>query len=132
VSTGALNSLAVKGGNVESGLRSILGVTQANSSTYNPSYGSGISSELVEAAKHRGLTFWPWTLRNQSDFYSLYSYGTHGLTTDDAHWAQNFPVQAVAAQGATAVNMQTPVALPLTLTTQVGATLNVTSNQMVV
>ncbi len=132
VSTGALNSLAVKGGNVESGLRSILGVTQANSSTYNPSYGGGISSELVEAAKHRGLTFWPWTLRNQSDFYSLYSYGTHGLTTDDAHWAQNFPVQAVAAQGATAVNMQTPVALPLTLTTQLGATLNVTSNQMVV
>ena len=132
VSTGALNSLAVKGGNVESGLRSILSMTQANSSTYNPSYGNGISSEIVEAAKHRGLTFWPWTLRDEDHFYSLYSYGTHGLTTDDAHWARDFPVQAVAAQGARAVNIQQQVALPLTLTTQVGAALNATSNQMVV
>ncbi len=39
------------------------------------------------AAKHRGLTFWPWTYRSQDLFINAYLLGTNGLTTDYNHWA---------------------------------------------
>ena len=51
----------------------------------------------MEAAKHRGITFWPWTYRNQGEFVNYFLLGTNGFTTDYTHWAadwaSNTPVQ---------------------------------------
>ena len=101
------------------GVRVVLGATQANNSTFNPSYG-GLSRATMEAAKHRGTTFWPWTLNTQADFYKFYSWGTHGLTTDYAKWASDFPVEITPAAVPAKLDLNTPVLLDVKLTTQVG------------
>lgn len=130
ISTGFLNS-NVDTGDVGVSLRNILNATQLYSSTYNPSYGSGLTQATMEAAKHRGITFWPWTVNNQSDFHRLYSYGTHGITTDYAHWAKDFPVAiSAAAEGTAAVGAAFSV--PVTLTSQIGAASSGTGNPLVV
>ncbi len=106
-------------GNVLNDVRVVLGATQANNSTFNPSYG-GLSRATMEAAKHRGTTFWPWTLNTQADFYKFYSWGTHGLTTDYAKWASDFPVEITPAAVPAKLDLNTPVLLDVKLTTQVG------------
>ena len=130
ISTGFLNS-NVDTGDVGVSLRNILNATQLYSSTYNPSYGSGPTQATMEAAKHRGTTFWPWTVNNQSDFHRLYSYGTHGITTDYAHWAKDFPVAIAATTSATAA-VGVAFSVPVALTSQIGAASAATSNPLVV
>lgn len=130
ISTGFLNS-NVDTGDVGVSLRNILNATQLYSSTYNPSYGSGLTQATMEAAKHRGITFWPWTVNNQSDFHRLYSYGTHGITTDYAHWAKDFPVAISAAAAGTAA-VGAAFSVPVALTSQIGAASVGTSNPLVV
>lgn len=124
ITNGYLNSFA-GGSDPLLDLRTILNATQQNSSTFNPSY-TGLSAAAMEAGKHRGITFWPWTLNNESEFYRFYSYGTHGLTTDYAWWARDFPVALSAATTGTATVGQ-PLSLPVTLSTQVGQTLSPTN-----
>lgn len=130
ISTGFLNS-NVDTGDVGVSLRNILNATQLYSSTYNPSYGSGLTQATMEAAKHRGITFWPWTVNNQSDFHRLYSYGTHGITTDYAHWAKDFPVAISAAAAGTAA-VGAAFSVPVALTSQIGAASSATGNPLVV
>ena len=49
--------------------------------TYNPvNYMFG--KEVVKAARHRGLTVWPWTYTNPASFAADYLDGMSGLTTD--------------------------------------------------
>jgi glycerophosphoryl diester phosphodiesterase len=72
--------------NVNPSLRSTLNVVQKLNSTFNTSY-DGLGVNFMEAAKHRGLTFWPWTYRSQDLFINAYLLGTNGLTTDYNHWA---------------------------------------------
>lgn len=124
ISNGFLNSFA-GGSDPLLDLRTILNGTQQNSATFNPSY-TGLSAAAMEAGKHRGITFWPWTLNNESEFYRFYSYGTNGLTTDYAWWARDFPVALSAAATGTATVGQ-PLSLPITLSTQVGQTLSPTA-----
>lgn len=130
ISNGFLNSTA---DNADLGvsLRNILNATQLYSSTYNPSYANGPKQATMEAAKHRGITFWPWTVNNQNDFHRFYSYGTHGITTDHAYWAKDFPV-AIASAATVNASAQSALGVPVSLTTQVGATSDVISNQVVV
>lgn len=126
---GYLNSNA-DSTNVLDSLRRVLEATQANGSTYNPSYG-GLKRETMEAAKHRGTTFWPWTLNNENDFYKFYSWGTHGLTTDYAKWATNFPVEIEATGVPAPVALNQPVALNVRLTTQGKAVSTAAANELV-
>ncbi len=129
ISTGFLNS-AADAGDVGINLRNILNGTQLYSSTYNPSFG-GLTQATMEAAKHRGTTFWPWTINNENDFYRFYSYGTHGITTDHAYWAKDFPV-AITTDANGSATVGSPFAAAVALTSQVGAASTATSNQMVV
>jgi glycerophosphoryl diester phosphodiesterase len=110
--------------------RNILNQTQTYSSTFNPSY-AGLTASMMEVAKHRGVTFWPWTFSNRADFIKYYSYGTHGLTTDDARWASDFVVRIASARTATAAVGQ-PLSVPMTLTTQVGNASSGVANKAVV
>lgn len=129
ISGGFLNS-NLDNGDVGASLRNILNSTQLYSSTYNPAY-QVVKPATMEAAKHRGITFWPWTVNNPNDFYRFYSYGTHGITTDHAYLAKDFPV-AVTTPATAVAAVRTAVSLPVTLTTQVGATGTAASNQLVV
>ena len=130
ISNGFLNSTA---DNADLGvsLRNILNATQLYSSTYNPSYANGPKQATMEAAKHRGITFWPWTVNNQNDFHRFYSYGTHGITTDHAYWAKDFPV-AISTAATASATIGSPFAPAVDLSTQVGNVSTAFSNQMVV
>jgi len=129
ISTGFLNSSA-DAGDVAVNLRNILNGTQLYSSTYNPSFG-GLTQATMEAGKHRGTTFWPWTINTENDFYRFYSYGTHGITTDHAYWAKDFPV-AISTAATASATIGSPFAAAVDLSTQVGNVSPALSNQMVV
>lgn len=51
---------------------------------------SGLTSSMLEVVKHCGVTVWPWTYDSQTDFFKFYTWGTHGLTTNDVRFASNF------------------------------------------
>ena len=82
---------------VNPSLRSALNVVQNLNSTFNTSYG-GLGVNFMEAAKHRGITFWPWTFRNQGEFVNYFLLGTNGLTTDYNHWAADWASSITPAQ----------------------------------
>jgi glycerophosphoryl diester phosphodiesterase len=86
MTTGYLTGGLANETNVNPSLRSTLNVIQNLNSTFNTSY-DGLGVNFMEAAKHRGLTFWPWTYRSQDLFINAYLLGTNGLTTDFNHWA---------------------------------------------
>lgn len=47
---------------------------------------------VISAARHRGLTFWPWTYESYEDrqaFADDYLFGMSGLTTDFPWWTEN-------------------------------------------
>lgn len=54
--------------------------------TYNPSY-KPMMYDLVRAARHRGLTCWPWTYNDIDAFSTAFLKGIHGLTTNFALWS---------------------------------------------
>ena len=57
--------------------------------TYNPMF-VVYGKEMVKAARHRGLTVWPWTYMRPEDFAREYLDGMTGLTTDYPWFAENF------------------------------------------
>lgn len=118
VSGGYLTGLP-GGTDVRRNVRAILGATQPLSTTFNPGY-STLTAAIMEAAKHRGTTFWPWTYRSEADFERFYQYGTHGLTTDYAQWGSEYPVRLTAAAAASAVGIGQAVRLAARLSLQKG------------
>lgn len=69
----------------------IFGTTQNVNSTFNPSY-SCMRPATLEELKHRGMTVWPWTYNNYTDFKKHFKMGIYGLTTNFAEWTKNIPV----------------------------------------
>ncbi|GAB2822761.1 hypothetical protein GCM10027276_26280 [Comamonas piscis] len=126
---GFLNSIA-DSADVPASVRNVLEATQANSSTFNPSYGA-IRQSTMEAAKHRGVTFWPWTVNDPALFYKYYSWGTHGITTNDAYLASNFPVDIAAKPQTVALALNEPLSLGVTLTTQLRAQNDAVATELV-
>lgn len=66
----------------------ILKTVQTYDSTYNPSYG-GVGPNLIRAANHRGITFWPWTVNDRAAFDDHFFYGTNGITTNFAQYVSD-------------------------------------------
>ncbi|CUR46799.1 Glycerophosphoryl diester phosphodiesterase [Alloalcanivorax xenomutans] len=130
VTVGYLNSVGADS-DLRKSLRRILSATQTLSSTFNPSYGS-LNNTLMEAAKHRGTTFWPWTFRDQTIAETFYTAGTHGLTTDYAQWFSAYPVSVATDNTQVIVNVGETAGAPITLTLQDGRQQEATSNQMLV
>ncbi|ALS30162.1 glycerophosphoryl diester phosphodiesterase family protein [Paenibacillus sp. 32O-W] len=89
VSVGYLTGGYANEANVNKSLRETLKAIQGLNATFNTSYG-GLGPNFMEAAKHRGMTIWPWTYRSEADFMSYFLYGTYGLTNDYAHWASDW------------------------------------------
>jgi glycerophosphoryl diester phosphodiesterase len=55
----------------------------------NPGY-SGWGSAVIRDLVYRGVTLWPWTLNNQTQFDNLMIDGVGGITTDYCQWSKNY------------------------------------------
>lgn len=63
---------------------------QKYNSSYNPAYRSDLIN-ILEATKHRGISFWPWALSDDT-FKKLYVAGTYGITTNSAQLYSKYVV----------------------------------------
>lgn len=89
MSLGYLMGGYVDESNINKSLRDTLQAVQNMNATFNTNY-SGLGKTFMEAAKHRGLTIWPWTYRDQGDVMKYFRLGTYGLTMDDADWVSDW------------------------------------------
>ncbi len=65
---------------------SVLALTQKLGTTYNPNYKTGLAPKVYKALSYRGMTVWPYTLNNQSDFNTHFLGGVSGITTNYTNW----------------------------------------------
>ena len=82
MSAGYLCNPLVTGDTGEKQVQSVLKKVQQLSSTYNPNY-SGHTAEYVYNANMRGLSTWPWTIDNKSDYIKFFMWGYSGITTNN-------------------------------------------------
>lgn len=94
---------------------------QKYNSTYNPAYRADLIN-LLETTKHRGISFWPWAL-NDETFKKLYIAGTYGITTNSAQFYAKYIVDIQASKNVK-VKVEQPVLLNAQLVQQDGAKLN--------
>lgn len=69
---------------------------QTYNSSYNPAYRANLIA-LLEITKHRGISFWPWAL-NDETFKKLYIAGTYGITTNSAQLYSAYVVDVQVPQ----------------------------------
>lgn len=94
---------------------------QKYNSTYNPAYRADLIN-LLETTKHRGISFWPWAL-NDETFKKLYIAGTYGITTNSAQLYAKYIVDIQAPKNVK-VKVEQPVLLNAQLVQQDGVKLN--------
>ncbi len=66
--------------------KSIIRTVQKLESTFNHNM-DGITKNYVAQLNAHGITHWPWTYRDQTQFISHFLTGINGMTTDYANWA---------------------------------------------
>lgn len=87
-------------GNMPNSRNNLVNTKQINSdvqkynSSYNPAYRSDLIN-ILEASKHRGISFWPWALSDDT-FNKLYVAGTNGITTNSAQLYSKYIVDIQA------------------------------------
>ena len=87
--------------------------------TYNPGY-NFVTLEQVRGMAARGITVWPWTYPNTSDYDTAYTNGINGITTDYADRSSSYAVR-LEASDFTLPNSDAEAAdLTATLVTQKG------------
>ena len=78
-------------------LEQILKKIQSFGTSYNPSYASNsLGPKLMQAASYRGVTFWPYTISNNTDFHNYLLYGTYGITTNNSQYVTNYAKRLTA------------------------------------
>ena len=73
--------------------------------TYNPAI-IGKGNETIRAARHRGLTVWPWTydIMTPDDLAEDYLRGMNGLTVDEPWFASDY-IEEIASADVTALKL---------------------------
>ncbi|MDQ8935347.1 glycerophosphodiester phosphodiesterase [Acinetobacter rudis] len=129
--TGLLTGNVPKTNDVHKDVKSLMDVTQRHASTFNSSYGN-ITSALLEVAKHRGISFWPWTFRDEKVFKHYYLTGVNGLTTDYTQFASKYMVN-IQTMDNTERHIQVGETLhfPIQLTQQDGQKVLAEANQLI-
>ena len=84
-------------------------------SSYNPAYRADLI-ELLEITKHRGISFWPWAL-NDETFKKLYLAGSYGITTNSAQLYSAYVVDVQVPQ-TVKIQVNQPVQVTAQLTQQ--------------
>ena len=88
ISAGFLTSNIYPTETLQTSLLSVLSDVQSHGTTLNPSYNSGaLEPELIRALSYRGVTVWPWTINNITDFTSYFLAGTYGITTNFSQYS---------------------------------------------
>lgn len=128
--TGFLVGKVDKTDNVNADVKTLMEMTQRHSSTFNSSY-ENITPALLDAAKHRGITVWPWTFRKESVFKQYYLSGLYGLTTDYSQFASRYVVDIKTDPSARTIQVGEPLQFPATLTTQDGKSVQAEANQLI-
>ena len=72
----------------QAALAPLFSVLDTWNATANMDFNS-VPKDVVTAARHRGLTFWPWTYIEEDAFAEDYLFGMSGLTTDYPWWTEN-------------------------------------------
>lgn len=88
---------------------------QTYNSSYNPAYRADLI-ELLEITKHRGISFWPWAL-NDETFKKLYLAGSYGITTNSAQLYSAYVVD-VQVPETVKIQVNQPVQVTAQLTQQ--------------
>ncbi|MGN1345576.1 MAG: glycerophosphodiester phosphodiesterase [Eubacteriales bacterium] len=70
---------------VRQSLKSVIRIVQKMETTFNHDSG-GITKTYFDQLNLHGITHWPWTYRDQSEFIKHFLIGLNGLTTDYANW----------------------------------------------
>ena len=86
----------------EAAVEALYGVIDQWNATYNNISGEGWGREMVLAARHRGLTVWPWTytLFLPDRFAEDYLFGVTGMTGDFPWIASDYLVEITAGDAA--------------------------------
>lgn len=78
----------------------VLETVQPLNTTYNPDV-AGLGPRFLEAAKHRGITTWPWTFKDHERYNDMFLAGVNGLTTDACHWSETWIASVDAPEAVT-------------------------------
>ena len=87
--------------------------------TYNPGY-EFVTLDQVREMAARGITVWPWTYPNNSDYDAAYTNGINGITTDYADRSSSYAVRLEASDIVLPRSDAKAVDLTATLVTQKG------------
>lgn len=81
-------SAFLQAGQTEETLKAVFSILDRWNATANIDHGN-VPWKVISAARHRGLTVWPWTYTDKQAFADDYLFGVNGLTTDYAWWTEN-------------------------------------------
>ncbi len=92
----------------------ILEEVQKYNTTFNPSYASAtLGQNVMTAAAHRGVTFWPWTINDRAYFDQYFLYGTNGITTNHSYYYSDYIKTIATEKDSYAVKVGSETALSL-------------------
>ena len=101
LSCGLLDMIIPGSYNVNADLSGTFAAISAETWTCHPNFNNTPNAVFIEAAKHRGLTIYPWTYRDRGNLDTYYALGYYGLTTDYSHWATNYDTHLSVSVGGT-------------------------------
>lgn len=97
ISTGFLNTSVASMGDVQRSVRNAINKLTPLRSTYNPEQ-TPLSNDLVQQLIYRGITTWPWTVRDINSHYRLTMMGVGGITTDYTQYSKDENTSLEASQ----------------------------------
>ena len=89
VAVGELNSVCSSTDDVATAMKKLSDRMDAYGYFYNCSSGAQ-NTDILQAARFRGIYVHPWTVNSQSTFETEYFENYHGITTDYANFATNY------------------------------------------
>ena len=129
VSSGILIGYLPNNASLEKNTQQILKESQQYTSSYHPPYRSDMA-RLFEVTQLQGVTYWPWSLNDQT-FKSLYLAGLNGLTTNDIQNFSKYVVDIQAASNAK-LNINQALDIDVTLKQQNGEQFKTTAQRFIV
>ncbi|MBQ7321015.1 MAG: glycerophosphodiester phosphodiesterase [Clostridia bacterium] len=96
----------------------ILEAVQVYDTTFNPSYAGGaLGPNVMTAAGHRGITFWPYTINDSAHFDTYFMYGANGITTNYSYWVSDYIKNVTTAESSYTVEVGRETFIPVNCTT---------------
>ena len=126
IATGFLNTAVASMGDVPRSVRNAINKLAPMRATYNPEQ-TPLSNDLIQQLIYRGITTWPWTVRDINSHYRLTMMGVAGITTDYTQYSkdENTSLEATQLEITIQKDNFTPRSIQGLLSTQLGVTSNI-------